>query len=1089
MVRRRHGVLGLPTHRLRALISLASIAWLCQGYASSCSESVGNSWTYDIPLPPEQAALFSLAQPGVDVRLELSRGGDVTILDSPSTRYGPEFIFLEPSLVPYSVCAQASFAVSTNYVPDIQLDYLSSLDAEQMATLRLLNEAGAAWAREDQGGQQDAVDRYTLFADRLSNTFGDFDIEFDTIGKHARYYAALGAFARYDYEESLQQLDLIGAVPHPSHLHHSIPVLRARILRPSPETKTDAIDLLRQTIAAADQRYAKDIAVAQSLLGQIYLEQGSYDEGERRIDLAIDLVADDDEQLLGELYNNLGYVSVLKGRNATDADSRQRELRLSIDQHEIALAYAELAEDSRFQALILNNIGTIYERLGDLVMAQQHYADSLARVDGRSSQRSVTLVNKNLGDVYLRLGDIFKAEPFLDVAMASVANGETNFSAEINCSLGTVRRMQGRIAEAIELHNACRVLDTGGMSEMDDKIIEAEALLELALDFLAMNETETAYGHIALARNLLDPSRSGASEIPDTEKLWIRILANAAYLNEQLGLDRSASRADLAQALSLLPGQLDPTVVIDVLQTALETSRLHGDDARARALGYEALEQIEKIHAQLETERLSPFWAAKNHKLYNALIQIELDSLPAQRRQDPAAVQTVLNLLERSRAAGLRKSLAQNSAMRPADSNTEDRLKRLSEIANMRAEEKNQRDMAVAAMQYQQHEIFLAGQTDQTLLAIPEPHSLREIQAGLEPQQLVLYYLLFQDHAYLLEIAHDFTSLTDIGHASTLTAAVLTLRQAMASRATIDSELLGEVSRQLLPEMRARQFSELIIVPHRELHGLPFAMLRTPADELLIDRYDITLVPSLSTMLMEKGSVQSGGTDIAILADPLFGAQSDPGSRSGPELLRSWSETLERLPWTAAEADSLAGEFPDRVVKSYTGAAANRSNLFSDSSRMAQILHVASHGFFAHDSPDNVGFVLSSLAEDGSTQVGAFITLTDLASYDFGNELVVISGCETAVGNQLSGEGNISLSRAFLSKGAKRVMATLWPVSDRGSAEFMGLFYAELNQTGNAASALRNAQLRMQRNPRYSDPFYWAGYVLTSIESDQRIAI
>src|SRR5690606_24295433 len=125
-------------------------------------------------------------------------------------------------------------------------------------------------------------------------------------------------------------------------------------------------------------------------------------------------------------------------------------------------------------------------------------------------------------------------------------------------------------------------------------------------------------------------------------------------------------------------------------------------------------------------------------------------------------------------------------------------------------------------------------------------------------------------------------------------------------------------------------------------------------------------------------------------------------------------------------------------------------NLASAPVRNARILHLATHGYFQSTGSDNVGLVLATINERNE-RVPGFVTLTELFSHHFNNELVVISGCDTAMGMQLAGEGMMGVTRGFLAQGAHHVISTLWPVSDRASAQFMSLFYRNLREDGSVA--------------------------------------
>jgi CHAT domain-containing protein len=92
---------------------------------------------------------------------------------------------------------------------------------------------------------------------------------------------------------------------------------------------------------------------------------------------------------------------------------------------------------------------------------------------------------------------------------------------------------------------------------------------------------------------------------------------------------------------------------------------------------------------------------------------------------------------------------------------------------------------------------------------------------------------------------------------------------------------------------------------------------------------------------------------------------------------------------------------------------------------------------------------------------------------------VVLSVCDSAVGKSVGVEGASTLARAFFYAGARRVVASLWPVDDRASVAFMRAFYrALLQQDRRPQDALVDAEHEMQREARWRAPYYWSGYVL-----------
>jgi CHAT domain-containing protein len=95
------------------------------------------------------------------------------------------------------------------------------------------------------------------------------------------------------------------------------------------------------------------------------------------------------------------------------------------------------------------------------------------------------------------------------------------------------------------------------------------------------------------------------------------------------------------------------------------------------------------------------------------------------------------------------------------------------------------------------------------------------------------------------------------------------------------------------------------------------------------------------------------------------------------------------------------------------------------------------------------------------------------------SDLVVLSGCETALGKKIRGEGFVGLTRGFMYAGAKAVIASLWRVEDAATAEFMRHFYdAMIHNDEHPAAALRYAKLKIADDHRWQKPYYWAAFVI-----------
>ncbi|MCG8458907.1 MAG: CHAT domain-containing protein, partial [Holophagales bacterium] len=298
----------------------------------------------------------------------------------------------------------------------------------------------------------------------------------------------------------------------------------------------------------------------------------------------------------------------------------------------------------------------------------------------------------------------------------------------------------------------------------------------------------------------------------------------------------------------------------------------------------------------------------------------------------------------------------------------------------------------------------------------------------------------------------------------------------------------------------------LAVVADGALHLVPFAALEVPgAGEPLVARREVVRLSSasaLATLRRGGNAGASGGETVAVLADPIFGPDDprlDPGARdrtaeegsesSARSAIRDSGgrvsgaagaalEALPRLPQTRGEAEAIARLLPPERRFLALGAEASRALVVDGSLRPFSILHFASHGFVDPRVPELSGLVLSRFDAEGR-EIDGFLGLHDVAHLELEAGLVVLSGCRTALGKAVGGEGWIGLGRGFHYAGVPRVVSSLWQVRDQAAAHLMAHFYRALLEEGRApAAALRTAQLALREERRFRDPYYWAAFVL-----------
>jgi CHAT domain-containing protein len=304
--------------------------------------------------------------------------------------------------------------------------------------------------------------------------------------------------------------------------------------------------------------------------------------------------------------------------------------------------------------------------------------------------------------------------------------------------------------------------------------------------------------------------------------------------------------------------------------------------------------------------------------------------------------------------------------------------------------------------------------------------------------------------------------------------------------------------------------------PANKLFQIAFHALPADSNTLLMDRY--TLHQYISTrILADSGHTYVSKTgSITLFGDPSFDLDSTALVRSAGNNKEYVAQPLPvdrgagngswiRLPGTAEEVKKIKNLFEKNQVTaaSFTKEKATEENLKSLSGHSPRILHIATHGFFlpgpekTETGINNREANVYSVSEDPLLRSGIVLaggnrvweggnpidgvedgiaTALEISQLDLSNtELVVLSACETALGDIRGNEGVFGLQRAFKMAGVKKMIMSLWQVPDKETAELMTAFYSFWlkGKAVNEAFALAQAEMRK----KYS-PYYWAAFVL-----------
>jgi len=406
------------------------------------------------------------------------------------------------------------------------------------------------------------------------------------------------------------------------------------------------------------------------------------------------------------------------------------------------------------------------------------------------------------------------------------------------------------------------------------------------------------------------------------------------------------------------------------------------------------------------------------------------------------------------------------------------------------------RDLTAVRSSYEALEARISNNARFDYLLRPSPLTYEQIRKELtDDQTSLLSYSLGAQKSFAWLITKDGLQSFELPKKETIDKAADQLLNLLRSPSADDTDKarlqssIDEVSRLVLaPVADKLPSSRLIVVADGILQYVPFQILQSAAgnSEPLIARVEIVEAPSASALALvrrQRSNTHPSGKLLVGFGDAVFSPEYTPGRSSATaisEAAQTRSEQiskLSRLPRLFnAKRELLAiSELAGSDSAFYVEYNATRDNLLNLDLSQYRILHVVTHGVMDAQQPELSGLVLS-LVDANRKPITGFVSLADIYKLR-APELVVLSACYTALGKKQDGEGLIGVTRGFMYAGASGVVASLWQVDDRATAELMKYFYENMLQRGlGPAAALRDAQNKIRSQPQWRSPYYWAGF-------------
>ena len=799
------------------------------------------------------------------------------------------------------------------------------------------------------------------------------------------------------------------------------------------------------------------------------------------------------------------------------------ENKKAIESYENSLVIRNASGDIAGQSQTLSNLAVAYDVLGEHQKALNYFNRALPLARSAGDVRGQGYVLSGMGLVYSALGDREKAiETYQQALEMMRAGGDKR---------GEMRTL-GVIATAfINLQQEAKALEyLEPAVSLARSMHDPQALSRLLYGVGTVHSHRQDY---TKALNYFSESADLARSSGDRNDEATALLNTAQVLEEleqhEKALDAYGQALAISEVLGLRPQQIGALSGIAEVQTSLDNLT----EARGRIDA--AIKIIESVRGQVASSEFRASYLASVEKHYARYINI----LMQMHRKNPGQGHDgeALEISERARARMLLETLSEAHAdirqgVDPALLQSERELQRKLEEKEIKqialrikkGMEKQAADLAkeidALSNQYQDIEAQIRLRSPHyAALTQPVPLKVSDIQAGLDSDTLLLEYALGEKRSYLWVVSttsvrsFELPPRRRVNELARKTHDQLIARQLSAPGKSFNARssdakywkeatVLSDVV--LGPAADLLQSKRLVLATDGALEYIPFAALPIPPSRNaaragkvtpLTVEHEIVSLPSFSALAMLRRETEGrGGSGLAILADPVFELEDPRVAQrldkpaetkielASREVQRAVSEFraagvgIGRLAFTRREAERIA-DLTDQPLVALDFAASRKLAMSEDVARR-RIIHIASHGLLDSQHPELSGILLSTVDEQGAPQNG-FLGLRDLYNLKLSADLVVLSACQTGLGRQIRGEGLVGLTRGFMYAGSPRVVASLWKVNDLATSELMARFYEKMLRSGLTPSkALREAQIQMWKQKRWSAPYYWAGFVM-----------
>ena len=829
-----------------------------------------------------------------------------------------------------------------------------------------------------------------------------------------------------------------------------------------------ALDYYQNTkkhLEALGKTEGLEMAEAFHKLGYYHQETKSYPDAIGYFDRALEIrksLLDPRHLKIADLYNNLGVC-----KNA-------------IGDHGKALEYFDQALSIRLSALppfhaqiaqTYNNLGICMEQQGEYQLALSNYRKAMDQYRQLYGDHHLSLadVYLNIGPVYQALGDgeanIRYLRSALKIYRQLLPDNHPTLALAYN-NLANAYVEQSDFSAALDRYRQALEIRERNFGDTHPDI--AQTYFNMGVCHARQGDLEGARQHFLQCLKALDYEPTTQPSFEEVSDHYT--LIQAFYFLAELQKEAYNNAQSLSELLTALEYYDQADLLIDYLRSHYEAigSKLELADLSHQLYDLAITLSVDIYSlTQEDLYREKAFYFSEKSK--GLLL---LDALNGTRAAHFAGVpDTLLSLIH-----DLETQLVELEKERYLswEHSREESISQADSLSFLLFEKKQQLSELINSLQHDYPEYYdLRYRTE----VVRVPQIQREL---LEPDQTLVEYFLGGEYFHIFVINRDGFEVVRVPASDDLQVWLTTFRSSIRRYPEVASEDLAQniryyllsafkIFEQLVLPVKPLLQDRLIIVPDGELGLIPFDALLSSLPDAAVNFRELPYLVKEYTIGYNYSATLHGemvrqkpgrGLESYLGLAPVF----QPGNENG----------LDRLRFNRAEVEEVQNLLGGKIL---SGMEATKAGFLSQQGNY-KVIHMATHG---KADPANERFSFLAFSETpAASGEAALLYVAEIYGLSCPAELIVLSACETGVGELQTGEGIASIARGFSYAGSRSLVATLWSIEDKATNELVYTFFEKLKAGKSKDNALKAAKLQfIESGGRHaSHPYFWAGFIL-----------